>query len=59
MVIRNASADAEGPGAAELIGYCRDRLPHLQCPKAVEFVAELPRGDNGKLYRRLLISPID
>jgi long-chain acyl-CoA synthetase len=40
--------------AAELIAWCRDRLAHFKCPRAVEFVAELPRHDNGKLYRTKL-----
>jgi len=40
--------------AAELIAWCRDRLAHFKCPRQVEFVAELPRHDNGKLYRRKL-----
>ena len=37
--------------AAELIEWCRARLAHFKCPRSVEFVAELPRHDNGKLYR--------
>jgi long-chain acyl-CoA synthetase len=40
--------------AAELIAWCRERLAHFKCPREVEFVAELPRHDNGKLYRRKL-----
>jgi long-chain acyl-CoA synthetase len=40
--------------AAELMAYCRDRLTHYKCPKSVDFTAELPRQDNGKIYKRLL-----
>ena len=40
--------------AAELIVWCRDRLAHHKCPRAVDFEPSLPRGDNGKLYKRLL-----
>ncbi|HZT67755.1 MAG TPA: AMP-binding protein [Acidimicrobiales bacterium] len=43
------------PGAelgAELIEHCRQRLAHFKCPRTVDFVPELPRHDNGKLYRR-------
>lgn len=40
--------------AAELMQWCRDRLAHYKCPRSVDFVAELPRHDNGKLYRRKL-----
>lgn len=40
--------------ARDLITYCRDRLSHVKCPKSIDFVAELPRRENGKLYKRLL-----
>jgi acyl-CoA synthetase (AMP-forming)/AMP-acid ligase II len=40
--------------AAELIGYCRDRLAAIKCPRSVDFRTEVPRGDNGKLYKRAL-----
>ena len=40
--------------ADELIGHCRDRLAHFKCPRAVEFVDQLPREDNGKIYKRRL-----
>jgi long-chain acyl-CoA synthetase len=40
--------------AAELIAHCRARLAHYKCPRRVDFVAALPRADNGKLYKRRL-----
>jgi long-chain acyl-CoA synthetase len=40
--------------AAELITWCRDRLAHFKCPRAVDFTDALPRQDNGKLYKRRL-----
>jgi len=40
--------------AAELIAWCRDNLAHYKCPRRIEFLDELPRHDNGKLYRRRL-----
>jgi long-chain acyl-CoA synthetase len=40
--------------ADELLAFCRDRLAHFKCPRAVEFVSELPRQDNGKIYKRRL-----
>jgi acyl-coenzyme A synthetase/AMP-(fatty) acid ligase len=40
--------------AAELIEFCRERLAHYKCPRTVDFLDELPRHDNGKLYRRKL-----
>jgi long-chain acyl-CoA synthetase len=40
--------------AAELIAYARERLAHFKCPRRVDFVADLPRTDAGKLYKRRL-----
>jgi long-chain acyl-CoA synthetase len=39
---------------SELIAYCRNRLAHFKCPRSVDFVDELPRHDNGKLYKQKL-----
>jgi len=39
---------------AELLAYCRSELATYKCPRSVDFVEELPRDDNGKLYKRLL-----
>jgi acyl-CoA synthetase (AMP-forming)/AMP-acid ligase II len=38
----------------DLIAYCRSQLATFKCPRTVEFVDELPRDPNGKLYKRLL-----
>jgi fatty-acyl-CoA synthase len=38
----------------ELIDWCRARLSHVKCPRSVDFLAELPRSDAGKLYKRRL-----
>jgi long-chain acyl-CoA synthetase len=40
--------------AAEIIAFCRANLSHLKCPRSVDFVASLPRLENGKLLKRLL-----
>ena len=40
--------------AAELIAHCKARLASYKCPRSVDFIDELPRHDNGKLYRRKL-----
>jgi fatty-acyl-CoA synthase len=47
-------ADAGPETEAELIAACRRELATYKCPKSVDFVAELPRDPNGKLYKRLL-----
>jgi long-chain acyl-CoA synthetase len=49
-----------GPGVAapgaeladELIEYCRARLAHYKCPRAVDFVESLGRDPNGKLRKK-------
>ena len=54
-VVQLANPAAAGPEVAqELIAYCRDRLAHFKCPRTVDFVAELPRSETGKLYKRML-----
>jgi fatty-acyl-CoA synthase len=40
--------------AEELLAFCRASLATYKCPRSVDFVTELPRDDNGKLYKRLL-----
>jgi len=39
---------------AELLAFCRERLAAFKCPRSVDFDANLPRQDTGKLYKRLL-----
>lgn len=38
----------------ELIAWCREQLSHVKCPRSVDFERELPRMDNGKLYKTQL-----
>jgi long-chain acyl-CoA synthetase len=40
--------------ASELIEWCRDRIAHYKCPRRVVFLEQLPRHDNGKLYKHQL-----
>jgi long-chain acyl-CoA synthetase len=40
--------------AAEIRDFCRDKLASYKLPRSIDFVDELPRHDNGKLYRRKL-----
>ena len=54
-VVQLVDPAAAGPGLAqELIDYCRARLAHFKCPRTVDFAAELPRSETGKLYKRIL-----
>lgn len=47
-------ADAGPELEAELLAFVRSKLSHVKCPKSIDFMAELPRHDTGKLYKRLL-----
>ena len=47
-------ADAGDELAAELIAFCRQSLSGVKTPRRVDFMAELPRHDTGKLYKRLI-----
>lgn len=49
-----AGVEASAALGDELLAFCRDRLAAYKCPRSVDFVAVLPRADNGKLYKRLL-----
>jgi long-chain acyl-CoA synthetase len=40
--------------ADELIAHCRARLAHFKCPRAVDFVTDFPRQDNGKVAKTRL-----
>ena len=47
-------ADASDDLAAELTAFCRASLSGIKTPRRIDFLAELPRHDTGKLYKRLL-----
>ncbi|MBD0325469.1 MAG: long-chain fatty acid--CoA ligase [Pyrinomonadaceae bacterium] len=40
----------------ELLSFCRERLADYKCPKAIRFVADIPKGPTGKLLKRELAS---
>jgi len=51
-------SDGHQPSEAletQLIEYCRSTLASYKCPRTVDFVQELPRSENGKLYKRHLV----
>ncbi len=47
-------AEAGEALAAELIAFCRADLSGPKTPRRIDFVADLPRHDTGKLYKRLI-----
>ncbi|HZT67831.1 MAG TPA: acyl-CoA synthetase [Acidimicrobiales bacterium] len=54
-VVTPSDPAAAGPDLeADLIDHCRQELASYKCPRTVDFVDELPRDPNGKLYKRLL-----
>jgi long-chain acyl-CoA synthetase len=38
----------------ELLAYAKERLARFKLPRTIDYVAELPRDPNGKLYKRKL-----
>ena len=40
--------------AVELIGWCKERLADVKCPRSIDFERELPRAETGKLYKKEL-----
>ena len=54
-VVQPVDPSAAGPELeAALLELCRSELATYKCPRDVDFVDELPRDPNGKLYKRLL-----
>ena len=54
-VVQPAGGVVPGPWLAdELLSFCRARLSHYKCPRSVDFTDALPRGENGKLYKKQL-----
>ncbi|MEM7536566.1 MAG: acyl-CoA synthetase, partial [Chloroflexota bacterium] len=41
--------------AAELLSYCEGKLARIKMPRSIDFEKELPRKENGKLYKKRLI----
>ena len=38
----------------EILEYCREHLARFKCPRTVDFDSDLPRLDNGKLFKQKL-----
>lgn len=41
----------------EIFAWCKDRLAKMKTPRTIDYLAELPRDPNGKLYKRKLRDP--
>ena len=49
MLKPGASADAEG-----ILSHCREQIAAYKAPRALRFVADLPKTSTGKIMRREL-----
>ena len=57
-VVEPAAGVTPGPDLAEeILAFCRDKLAKYKCPRSIDFIAEMPRDPNGKLYKRKLRDP--
>ena len=48
-------ADATDETAIEIMEWLRDKISHIKMPRSLHFREDLPRMDNGKLYKRHLV----
>jgi long-chain acyl-CoA synthetase len=57
-VVRPAAGVTPGDElTAELLAFASDRLAKFKLPKSIDYLDELPRDPNGKLYKRKLRDP--
>ncbi len=57
-VVQPADGVAPGPAlTGELLGFLDGRVAKFKLPRTIDYVAELPRDPNGKLYKRRLRDP--
>lgn len=57
-VVQPAAGIAPGDALTdELLAFAADRLAKFKIPRTIEYVTELPRDPNGKLYKRKLRDP--
>jgi long-chain acyl-CoA synthetase len=50
-------ATADDALREEILDYCRDKLAKYKTPRSIDFIDEMPRDPNGKLYKRKLRDP--
>ena len=47
---------ASAQTAQVLMEFCREKLSSIKCPKSIDFMEALPRMENGKLYKKQLLT---
>lgn len=52
-----AGRSADPQLARDILAYLSERVAKFKLPRSIDFVAELPRDPNGKLYKRKLRDP--
>ncbi len=57
VVQLNDGSDGGAAFADELLAFCEGKLARMKQPRSIDFLAELPRDPNGKLYKRRLRDP--
>ncbi len=48
---------ASAETAARILEFLRERVAAYKCPRSLDFIDEMPRDPNGKLYKRRLRDP--
>jgi long-chain acyl-CoA synthetase len=57
-VVEPVAGVAAGPGlSGELLAFLGGRVAKFKLPRTIDYVSELPRDPNGKLYKRRLRDP--
>jgi long-chain acyl-CoA synthetase len=57
-VVQPAPGAVPGPElTADLLAFLGGRVANFKLPRSIDYVAELPRDPNGKLYKRRLRDP--
>ncbi|MDX2482928.1 MAG: AMP-binding protein [Pseudodonghicola sp.] len=55
-VVQLATPSDAGEAMAQALNeFCRAHLSSVKCPRSFDFVAALPRQENGKLYKKQLV----
>ncbi len=57
VVQPEAGIDPSDELTEDIMNFARERLAKFKLPKSVDYVVELPRDPNGKLYKRRLRDP--
>ena len=51
------SASAGDALTGEILAFCADKLAKYKTPRSIDFIEDMPRDPNGKLYKRKLRDP--